>query len=141
MRSVRDTGSAQCGQSPPRPTRVQGRLHAVVAPLLAVVAGFAGWAGVDRDVASSDRLWDNGFGVFGRGGVAAGPGGLAARLGAVALATTLVKGVQQTGQSSWLGSVLGFEAGCVVAVLSSSHGVSAMVGRRSKGLGAGVVVT
>ena len=62
-------------------------LVAVVAPLLAVVAGFAGWAGVDRDVAASDRLWDNGFGDCFRGGVAAGPGGLAAGVGAVALAT------------------------------------------------------
>jgi len=39
-------------------------LVAVVAPLLAVVAGFAGWAGVDRDVAASNCWWDNGFGRF-----------------------------------------------------------------------------
>jgi hypothetical protein len=62
-------------------------LVAVVAPLLAVVAGVSGWAGVDRDVASSDSLWDNGFGGSGRGGVAAGPCGFAAGVGAVALAT------------------------------------------------------
>jgi len=61
-------------------------LVAVVAPLLAVVTGFAGWAGVDRDVASPDPLRDNGFGGFDRSGVAAGPRGLAACLGAVAAA-------------------------------------------------------
>src|SRR5665647_679576 len=61
-------------------------LVAVVAPLLAVVAGLAGWTLVDRDVTSSDPFRDNGFGGGGPGGVAAGPRGLAAPVGAVALA-------------------------------------------------------
>src|SRR5665811_339342 len=52
-------------------------LVAVVAPLLAVVAGFARWAGVDRGVAASDPLRDNGFGDYHGCGVAAGPRGLA----------------------------------------------------------------
>ena len=64
-------------------------LVAVVAPLLAVVTGFAGWAGVDRDVASSDPMRDNGFGGFDWSGVAAGSRGLTARLGAVAAAADL----------------------------------------------------
>jgi hypothetical protein len=54
-----------------------------VAPLLAVVTGFAGWAGADRDVASPDSLRDNGFGGFDRGGVAAGPRGLSRQLRAI----------------------------------------------------------
>jgi len=60
-----------------------------VTPLLAVVAGVAGWALVDGDLTASDPLRDNGFGDFHRCGVAALPCGFAARLGAVALAADL----------------------------------------------------
>jgi hypothetical protein len=39
--------------------------------MLAVVAVFAGWAGVDRDVTPSGPSWDSGYGGFDWGGAAA----------------------------------------------------------------------
>jgi len=86
MRSDIATGSSQWGAQSAEADAGAG-LVAVVAPLLAVVAGLAGWTLVDRDVTSPDPLWDNGFGDCDLGGVAAGPGRLAARLGAVAAAS------------------------------------------------------
>ena len=89
-------------------------LVAVVAPLLAVVAGFAGWAGVDRDIAASDSLWDSGFGDFGRGDMAAGPCGLAAGFGAVALATD----AGEWGPADWAEQRAGSGHGAIKATVS-----------------------
>ncbi len=91
-------------------------LVASVAQLLAVVAGVAGLAFVYRDVPASDRRWDNGFGGYGCVGVAAGPGGLAAVFGAVALpADAGERGPAEPGRAAgW-----GLRRGCGRRVVSS----------------------
>jgi len=117
-----------------------GAEHAAVgAALLGVVAGVAFGAGVDGVVAAALRRGDGFKGTVADLGVAAGPGGLAAVVAAVALPA----GGGELGPADRAARPRG--AGRRRVVVGSScdgvvGGVSAMAGGLAQGVGAGVVV-